>query len=78
MVTESSTEDKPKTPTPSTSTVHGLSIAALVVGVVAFLSGLVPVWGLLVGIAAIVLGTIALKKSKTPKDLALQLSCWEL
>ncbi len=44
----------------------GLAIAALIVGIVAFLTGLFPVVGIVLGIAAIVLGTITLvnKQSK--------------
>ncbi len=53
----------PKTPI-------GFAIAALIVGIVAFLSGLAPVWGLLVGLAAAALGVIALMK-KQNKGLAL-------
>ncbi|MES2630754.1 MAG: DUF4190 domain-containing protein [Patescibacteria group bacterium] len=41
---------------------NGLAIASMVVGIVAFVSGWIPFWGLLTGIAAIVLGVIALKK----------------
>lgn len=41
---------------------NGLAVASMVVGLVAFFSGWVPFWGLLTGIAAIVLGVIALKK----------------
>ena len=48
----------------------GLAIAALVVGIVGFLIGLLPVAGALVGIAAVVLGAIALAK-KQPKGFAL-------
>lgn len=40
----------------------GLAVAALVVGIVAFLSGWAPIWGMIVGIAAVVLGILALKK----------------
>lgn len=47
-----------------------MAISALVVGIVAFLMGLLPVVGALVGIAAIVLGAIALGK-KQPKGFAL-------
>ncbi|WP_255364168.1 Ltp family lipoprotein [Frigoribacterium sp. MCBA15_019] len=43
----------------------GLAIAALVVGIGAFLFGLVPVFGALVGIAAIVLGVLALRKQQS-------------
>jgi hypothetical protein len=47
----------------------GLALAALVVGIVAFLTGLVPVFGAIVGIAAIVLAVLALRK-RQPKALA--------
>lgn len=73
MATETPTEEKPKAkaPAPASSTVSGLSIAAIIVGAVAFLSGLVPVWGLMVGVAAIVLGAVSLKKYKTGKGLGI-------
>ncbi len=48
----------------------GLAIAALITGIVAFLMGLLPVIGALVGVAAIVLGAIALTR-KQPKGFAL-------
>lgn len=51
--------------------ITGLGIAALVVGIVAFLSGLLPIWGILVGAAAIVLSVIALKKSKANKPFGI-------
>ncbi|MET3636756.1 MULTISPECIES: Ltp family lipoprotein [Curtobacterium] len=47
----------------------GLAIAALVVGIVAFLTGLVPVFGALVGITAVVLAILALRKQQS-KGLA--------
>jgi hypothetical protein len=47
----------------------GLALAALVVGIVAFLTGLVPVFGAIVGIAAIVLAVLALRR-RQPKALA--------
>jgi uncharacterized membrane protein len=40
----------------------GLAIAALVVGILAFISGWAPIWGLIVGAGAVVLGILALKK----------------
>lgn len=53
----------PTTPTsPSPGTTNGLAIAAMVVGIVAFVSGWIPFWGFLAGAAAVVLGIIALKK----------------
>ncbi len=48
----------------------GLAISALVVGIVAFLSGLAPVWGIIVGGAAVALGALALAR-KQSKGLAL-------
>lgn len=50
--------------------VKGLAIAALVVGIVAILSGFVPVFGIIVGAVAVVLGIIALVKQQ-PKGFAL-------
>lgn len=47
---------------PSRPASNGLAIAALVVGIIAFLSGLAPIWGLIAGIVAIVLGVVALRK----------------
>jgi hypothetical protein len=41
---------------------QGLAVAALVVGIVAFISGWVPFWGFLTGVAAVVLGIIALRR----------------
>lgn len=43
----------------------GLALAALLVGVGAFLFGLIPVFGALLGIAAIVLGVLALRKQQS-------------
>lgn len=47
---------------PHHNTTNGLAIASMVVGIVAFISGWVPFWGLLSGATAIVLGILALKK----------------
>lgn len=52
-----------ESPAPARS--NGLAIAALVVGVVAFLTGLIPWVGLLLGVAAVVLGVIALVKRQS-------------
>lgn len=41
---------------------NALAITALVVGIVAFVSGVAPFWGILAGVAAIVLGALALRK----------------
>lgn len=49
---------------------RGLAITALVLGICAFLSGLVPVLGAVLGIAAIIFGIIALKR-RQPKGLGL-------
>lgn len=54
-------EPAPASPAPRKS--NGLAIAALIVGIVAILSGWVPFWGFVVGAAAIILGIIALKKA---------------
>jgi hypothetical protein len=43
----------------------GLALAALLVGIGALLFGFVPVFGALVGIAAVVLGTLALRKRQS-------------
>jgi hypothetical protein len=51
--------------------VTGVGIAALVVGIVAFISGWVAIWGVAAGIAAVVLGIIALKKSKGNKGFGI-------
>lgn len=56
------------TPAPAspgaTKVPQGLAIAALVVGIVAFLSGWAPVFGMIVGIAAVVLGVVATVKKQ--------------
>lgn len=49
---------------------RGLAIASLVVGIVAFLAGLVPVLGVILGIAAATIGIIALVK-KQPRGLSI-------
>lgn len=43
-------------------TANGFAIAALVTGIVALVTGWIPFWSLLSGIAAVVLGIIGLKK----------------
>jgi len=53
---------EPLTTPPVSTATNALAIASMIVGIVAFLSGWVPFWGLLTGIAAVVLGIIALKK----------------
>lgn len=49
---------------------RGLALAALIVGIVAFLAGLLPVVGLLIGLTAVALGVVAIVK-KQPKGLAI-------
>lgn len=44
---------------------NGLALAALIVGIGAFLFGLIPVFGALVGIAGVVLGVFALRKQQS-------------
>lgn len=58
---------QPATPN---SPANGLAIAALVVGIVAAVSWFIPIWGLLVGAAAIVLGILGVRKA-TGKGLAI-------
>lgn len=53
---------QPQPTPPHTTRTNGLAIASFVVGLVAFTSGWIPFWGLLVGAAAVVLGIFALKK----------------
>jgi hypothetical protein len=61
-------ESTPPPPGPAPS---GLAILAIVVGGVAFLTGLAPVWGLIAGVAAIALGLFALvRKQRTGLALA--------
>lgn len=49
---------------PPTSGVGGLAIAALIVGIVAFLSGWVPIVGLVIAIVGIVLGILAVRQPR--------------
>ena len=42
----------------------GLAITTLVLGVLAFLNGWIPVLGMLLGLAAVIIGFIALKKQQ--------------
>jgi hypothetical protein len=46
---------------PSRPPAKGLAVGALVTGIIAFLSGWAPVWGIIAGGAAIVLGLLALR-----------------
>lgn len=57
-------ETQPSAPQPTTPNgpANGLAIASLVVGIVAAVSWFIPVWGLLVGIAAVVLGFLGVRK----------------
>ena len=48
----------------------GLALSALLVGIAAFLFGLIPVFGALVGVVGIVLGILALRKQQS-KGMAL-------
>jgi hypothetical protein len=57
-------------PQPPSGKARGLAIAALIVGIGAFLFGLIPVFGALVGVAAVVLGILALRKRQA-KGMAL-------
>ena len=54
--------DSPRSPTPATK---GLALSALIVGIVAFLTGLLPIIGALIGVAAIILGIIALARKQS-------------
>ena len=63
-------QQSPQPPAQAASPARGLAISALIVGIVGFLMGLLPVVGALVGIAAVVLGAIALAK-KQSKGFAL-------
>lgn len=57
-------------PAAPNSPTNGLAIAALVVGIVAAVSWFIPIWGLLVGAAAIVLGILGVRKA-TGKGMAI-------
>ena len=52
-------------PPPRPSTPQGAAIAALVVGIIGVLTGWLPAWGVAIGIAAIILGVIALAKKQS-------------
>jgi hypothetical protein len=60
----------PPQASPSTSAPKALALSALIVGIVAFLTGLLPVVGAIIGAVAIILGIIALVK-KQSKGLAI-------
>ncbi|WP_244286013.1 Ltp family lipoprotein [Cryobacterium zongtaii] len=57
-------------PQPPLTSAKGLALAALLVGIGAFLFGLIPVFGAIVGVVAVVLGILAMRK-KQPKAMAL-------
>lgn len=63
-----STKAAPKTaaaktePTPVASANSGIAVAALVVGIVALISGWVPFWGFAIGVTALILGIVGVKK----------------
>jgi len=44
------------------SSVNGLAISAFVIGLIAFISGFTPIWGILVGSVAVILGVLALQR----------------
>lgn len=55
----------PPQASPTTSKPKALALSALIVGIVAFLTGLLPVVGIVIGIAAIVLGILALARKQS-------------
>lgn len=65
----SQVSEQPGSVTVAAKPARGLALAALIVGIVAFLLGLLPVVGLLIGLAAVALGIAAIIK-KQPKGLA--------
>lgn len=68
--TPAKASDSPVSVAVAEKSARGLALAALIVGIVAFLTGLIPVVGLLIGLAAVVVGILALIK-KQPKGLAI-------
>lgn len=71
MTENNQTYQQPQVLPPSaTPAPKGLAITALVVGIVAFPTGLVPVLGLILGAVGLIIGIIALVK-KQPKGFAL-------
>lgn len=62
-------QDPPQLPAASPGPARGFAVSALMVGIVGFLMGLLPVVGALVGATAVVLGIVALNK-KQPKAFA--------
>lgn len=61
------TEQPPQLP----SATNGLAVAGLVVGIVAFFSGWVPVFGLAVGITAVILSILGIRKGGQQKGMAI-------
>jgi hypothetical protein len=53
-----------------TNHVGAFALSSLIVGIVATFSSWIPIWGMLVGIAALVLGIVGLKKNQN-KGLAI-------
>jgi hypothetical protein len=71
MAEETTTKQAAKPAPAAPQAATGIGIAALIVGIVGFLSGLLPVWGFLVGATAVVLSIIALKKSAGNKGFGI-------
>ncbi|RIJ54470.1 Ltp family lipoprotein [Clavibacter phaseoli] len=63
--TPAGTATMPPPPPPYGVRPKGLAVAALVVGIVAFLTGLAPFFGLIAGAAAVVLGILALRRAQS-------------
>lgn len=60
------TTPQPTTPTPpAAKPAATVGTAALIVGIIAVLTGLIPVWGVIAGSLAILLGVIALVKKRS-------------
>ena len=53
------------TTTPTGPAQAGLAIAALVVGIIAFFGGWIPLIGLLLGIAGVIIGIVALRRQQS-------------
>lgn len=76
MAAEKSTNKMEEAPAPApvttpTGGTNGLAIAAMVVGIVGFIFGWAPFFGFIAGIAAVILGIIALKKSPVLKGMSI-------
>lgn len=52
-------------PMTSAHKTNGMAIAALIVGIVAFLSGWVPFWGFVAGATAVILGALSMKHKES-------------